>query len=234
MEVGNLYVKLGIDDSEFRTKLANAQQLLAHFNQGFLTELGTVSLGETSASELGNSSLLATELHNSGTTLAKVMIAGLESALKEGFGEVTTLATTELQAMVPPLMSESGEFIAVGEALMGAVRQGVMAKTNEMIAQVMHAVQKALQQANTLLSKASVNVNNGSRGGTTTSSSLGATSTLIGSSAGGMNEELSASKKSKVVTQNTTVNFDFKDTSLTPETLKHTLGLLYEINPTEV
>ena len=48
MEVGNLYVKLGVDDQEFREKLMTAQQLLAEFDKGFLTSFGVLGVGNGS------------------------------------------------------------------------------------------------------------------------------------------------------------------------------------------
>ena len=221
MEVGNLYVKLGMDDQDFRTKLLEAQRLLANFDKGFLTNFGRLDLGISGSDGEIESSGVQEQISAFGKNFCSQLLAGIQDTLPDGFASIQKMMLVGVQTIFQQLMHESTQFEKVGSGIVQSMEVGVMAKTNALTAKVVNAIQQALAAANALLGSASFAI-----------PSVGFSSPSSSTPVGFSSSNFSSNKPSKSVSNQTTVNFDFKDTTLTPDTLKKTMGLLNDIDPT--
>lgn len=226
MEVGNLTVKLSVDDVEFRNKLLQAQQLLSEFETGLMQNFG--NLGGFQNNKISNAGMEGMTLQFStiGTQLGNAMIGGIQDSFVTGFSGLQKQLVSGMQTVLGVLLQESGAFQAVGVGMINAMQAGVMARANALTAQVVSAVQAALAAANAALGKASATVIESSA----TPSSSGAGVVYANNGVGsGISRTNSTSK---TIHSQTTVNFDFKDTSLTTDRLRDAIALMYDVDPT--
>ena len=228
MEVGNLTVKLSVDDVEFRNKLLQAQQLLSEFETGLMRDFGNFGLLQNN--EITNSGVegMTQQFSAIGTELGNAMLAGIQGSFVTGFGGLQKQLVGGMQTMLGVLMQESTAFQAVGVGMINAMQAGVMARANALTAQVVNAVQAALAAANAALGKASATVT----GSSATPSTGGAGIVYAKNGIGGGTGKIGSKAATKTIHSQTTVNFDFKDTTLTTDRLRDAIALMYDVDPT--
>lgn len=223
MEVGNLTVKLSVDDVEFRTKLLQAQQLLSAFDAGLMQNFGNFGVLENN--DIGTSSIegMNAQFVLMGTSLGNALMSGVQNSLVGGLVGLQTQLMMGMQSVLQVLLQQSGGFQSVGIGIVDAMQAGVLAKANALTAQVVNAVQTALAAANAALGNASSGVTNSSF-----SNSSGNSSTINE----GVRSDERSNNVSRTVHSQTTVNFDFKDTTLTTDRLRDAIALMYDADAT--
>ena len=186
------------------------------------------NLGVLQNNEISNTGMEGMTLQFSaiGTQLGNAMIGGIQGSFVTGFDGLQKQLVSGMQTVLGVLLQESGAFQAVGAGMINAMQTGVMARANALTAQVVNAVQAALAAANAALGKASATVTESSATPSSSGAGVVYANSGIGSGISGTNST------SKTVHSQTTVNFDFKDTSLTTDRLRDAIALMYDVDPT--
>lgn len=221
MEVGNLLVKIGLNDQEFNQKLTQAQANLSQFGNNVFQEFNKFNHELFQQNILVENPALLEKTTAFGNLLGKTFTTSIATQLPIGFENIQTILLANLQNTLSIATTQTLQFSQVGKNIIHHIQHGVTQYANELSTSVIQAVQNAINKANALLASANINISNAALPHTKKSK------------VGSITNNNTSSNKSKTKTTNNTyaVTFDFKNTTLTTDELEKTWTKLIRETP---